>query len=945
MVAEHKMARRIQLRRDTAANWENTDPILAQGEVGVDLTNNKIKVGNGIDAWTELDYLAGDGTVDLAGYATEEYVDQAVGAIIIPDVSEFITAEDLPEPIDLSGYALTTDIPDVSNFITAEDIPVIPADISDLTDTEGLLGQGGGDADTGDITFDATTISAPDGADITIEAKDENSVANTSIKLDPEYASVRLNAKSQDSRQFFEGESQDYDTGTWTTANGSATLNLTSATRFLDFINDDSEWRQAGDRETGEFSLDGETWYQWPYSSSSSGLGQISVTFNDESFTTGDPIGVETFYLRWINESYVLVDQDDYSEVKIVGAGVGVNIKSTDSINTEAGDSINFEAQRSINLQTIDEDVRIRTNIYGSQKSWEFKTDGTLKMPDTGELAFYSGGTETGKIIPSTSTGGGLQVEAQVDFEIRVTQGEGEEETAIWSFEPNGELQFPDGTTQTTAYTGEGNGSGADTGNITFNGATISTDETEQTIIIEALDDDGEWNTQITLNPEDIVAKMSAREEDIESFNSGNWGTATWTNEGGDNKIVFTDAPDLRKFLQSSIWDNGGDAGTRQININFTDRFDYDGFNFEGDDVTLFLTFGPAEPAESVDNIEFFWINESRIAVDQNDFEEIQIFGRGIGMVVNVTQDIDIRSGDDIDIRAEDDMSIRAIDRLVLDGDRVRIRSRSSDDTVEITTDYEDDEYTWQFRADGSLSLPRGGIIREDVVTENPTIELVPDNPQVTSQKLVIKGGQAEEIHLHLTTGNLQETSILLGTDQHNVRTNVDGGVEITSYNYIDEVANTWLFDFLGRLEFPDGTLQTTAWAGGRVVEVPSTSVGAEGDKAGDIAFSSEHLYYCFEDYDSGVSYNTTLSNITEDDNKFIFAKDEGVIEPEIGWSITVDVGGENEETHTITNVEDLATDWRVTWSGGNVTFDPGTAIRIFSTNIWKRVAWSNDTW
>jgi hypothetical protein len=146
-------------------------------------------------------------------------------------------------------------------------------------------------------------------------------------------------------------------------------------------------------------------------------------------------------------------------------------------------------------------------------------------------------------------------------------------------------------------------------------------------------------------------------------------------------------------------------------------------------------------------------------------------------------------------------------------------------------------------------------------------------------------------------------------------------------------------------LKFQDGTTQTTAWSGGRVVAVPGSSTGAEGDKAGDIAFSPGHLYYCFEDYDSGISYNTTLSNITEDDNKFIFAKDEGIIEPEIGWSITVDVGGENEETHTITNVEDLATDWRVTWSGGNVTFDPGTAIRIFSTNIWKRVAWSNDTW
>jgi hypothetical protein len=35
--------------------------------------------------------------------------------------------------------------------------------------------------------------------------------------------------------------------------------------------------------------------------------------------------------------------------------------------------------------------------------------------------------------------------------------------------------------------------------------------------------------------------------------------------------------------------------------------------------------------------------------------------------------------------------------------------------------------------------------------------------------------------HLHLTTGNLSETSILLGTDNHNVRTTTDGGIQVTT--------------------------------------------------------------------------------------------------------------------------------------------------------------------
>lgn len=75
------------------------------------------------DAFKDID-------VDLTGYATEQYVNEQIEAIPevdlsgyakktdIPDVSEFITAEDIPE-VDLSGYAKIEDIPDTSTFISA----------------------------------------------------------------------------------------------------------------------------------------------------------------------------------------------------------------------------------------------------------------------------------------------------------------------------------------------------------------------------------------------------------------------------------------------------------------------------------------------------------------------------------------------------------------------------------------------------------------------------------------------------------------------------------------------------------------------------------------------------------------------------------------------------------------------------------------------------------
>lgn len=47
MQGVHKMALRIQLRRDTAANWTANNPILLPGELGIEVDTLKFKIGNG----------------------------------------------------------------------------------------------------------------------------------------------------------------------------------------------------------------------------------------------------------------------------------------------------------------------------------------------------------------------------------------------------------------------------------------------------------------------------------------------------------------------------------------------------------------------------------------------------------------------------------------------------------------------------------------------------------------------------------------------------------------------------------------------------------------------------------------------------------------------------------------------------------------------------------
>ena len=55
------MAIQIRLRRDNTQNWYEINPILADGEMGIehlDNGKNKIKIGNGVNTYSELEYFA-----------------------------------------------------------------------------------------------------------------------------------------------------------------------------------------------------------------------------------------------------------------------------------------------------------------------------------------------------------------------------------------------------------------------------------------------------------------------------------------------------------------------------------------------------------------------------------------------------------------------------------------------------------------------------------------------------------------------------------------------------------------------------------------------------------------------------------------------------------------------------------------------------------------------
>lgn len=47
----------IQLRNDLAANWASVNPILSNGEIGVEVDTGRCKVGNDTTPWNSLPYI------------------------------------------------------------------------------------------------------------------------------------------------------------------------------------------------------------------------------------------------------------------------------------------------------------------------------------------------------------------------------------------------------------------------------------------------------------------------------------------------------------------------------------------------------------------------------------------------------------------------------------------------------------------------------------------------------------------------------------------------------------------------------------------------------------------------------------------------------------------------------------------------------------------------
>lgn len=74
VISTSNVQTRIQLRHDIAANWTLVNPVLLEGEVGIETDTGKQKFGDGTTAWNSLAYSNGDkDEIFVATYGTTTY--------------------------------------------------------------------------------------------------------------------------------------------------------------------------------------------------------------------------------------------------------------------------------------------------------------------------------------------------------------------------------------------------------------------------------------------------------------------------------------------------------------------------------------------------------------------------------------------------------------------------------------------------------------------------------------------------------------------------------------------------------------------------------------------------------------------------------------------------------------------------------------------------------
>ena len=507
------MANRIQLRRDTTANWESVDPILADGEPGYDIVTNEIRIGDGSTAWTGL---SGNTISGSGGVPTDIY--NSVGSATVGSSGQ---------TWQFSGTDGVLTLPR-NSYLETSDANLKIGSPGNVTIRSNASTVGG--THTWNFNKDGGTT-FPDGGGGNPTTEIYTTSGGSQYTFESYYAGGR-------------------GTGTYLQLdadNGSVTLQATSGANSpqLTFNADGNLTLPAGGTITeGNVGL-ADALILTPANVSYPGqqlriysTGGQPAEGNHLHLTTGNLhtselyLGDDNYFVKLNNNGNIQIRAATQSlsataswmfstdgNLTVPGAiltNSNSQLQMTESANTAyLGTTANDSTALYLTATTAE--LYANTNVYitagaggGGGNGWTFGTDGNLTLP--GNLILPAGGQ-----IQSESGTGNVTIEVNDGNNVRA-----------WAFETNGNITFPDATTQGTAYRRTTGSWTVTTGSATYRFTVPQTGT--YTMWVRGLCDNGiiTWNATATVtnNNVPVLGQQYA-----------------WVYSGGGTPIDFTDIP------------------------------------------------------------------------------------------------------------------------------------------------------------------------------------------------------------------------------------------------------------------------------------------------------------------------------------------------------------------------------------------------------------------
>ena len=96
----------ILLRRSTAEEWSTQNPVLSEGEPGVELDTFRLKVGDGATSWNDLPYVDNRQLTTIATITNEDFVLQGSQYIAEKSIAHNMKKYPVISMVDNDGEAV-----------------------------------------------------------------------------------------------------------------------------------------------------------------------------------------------------------------------------------------------------------------------------------------------------------------------------------------------------------------------------------------------------------------------------------------------------------------------------------------------------------------------------------------------------------------------------------------------------------------------------------------------------------------------------------------------------------------------------------------------------------------------------------------------------------------------------------------------------------------------